>query len=364
MFDLAVREDRWAAADTLIRRKFGDKLPYDIRVLFAGVGRDTAALRQLRGEGARTAGQRGRRTGDRALEAGSVLATYLEDLGRAEEFTRLSINPSLPVGVRAPAHRLLGDLSVAGGRWTAARGEFAAAGRLAQSDSALVARALAAGLPFLEVPRADLRLVRAEVERWTPGSDVSAPLPESVRPLTGHLRLYLLALLSARLGAAGEALRLASELQILAAPVESRALVRALAQTIRAEVAAEAGRTNEGLTLLEGVRGEVPFELIRLPYFSEEHARYLRSRLLFQAGRDDEALRLAESGFAGTPAELHYRAPVHLLRAEIHHRQGDRAAAAEHYSRFIALWQRCDPALRPVVEGARTQLARAVSEPR
>jgi tetratricopeptide (TPR) repeat protein len=363
MFDLAVREDEWAAADTLIRRKFPDQLPYDVRVLFAFVRKDTAGQRQLRAEGLRTAGEKGRRT-DRALEAGSLLASYLEDLERADEFTRFSTRPSLPIRIRASAHRFLGDLDAAGGRWTAAKSEFAAAGRLGQSDSALVGRALAATLPFLAVPRADVEIIRGEVERWKPGTDVSAPLPESIRPLAGHLRLYLLGLLSSRLGAADDALRLASEMEMLPAPSESRALVRTLARTIRADVASGAGRTNEGLTLLEGVRGEVPFELLRLPYFSEEHARYLRSRLLYQAGRNEEALRLVEAGFAGTPNELHYRAPAHLLQAEIQQRLGNRAAAAEHYSRFIGLWRSCDPALRPVLEGARTQLARMVAEPR
>jgi tetratricopeptide (TPR) repeat protein len=363
MFDLAVREERWAAADTLIRRKFPDQLPYDVRVLFAFVRKDPAGQRQLRAEGPRVAGEKGRRT-DRALEAGLLQAIYLEDLDRAQEFTRFSTRQSLPIRIRASAHRFLGDLAVAGGRWTAAKSEFAAAGRLGQSDSALVGRALAATLPFLAVPRADIEIIRAEVKRWKPGSDVSAPLPESIRPLAGHLRLYLLGLLSTRLGAAADAFRLASELETLTAPPESRGLVQSLARTIRADVAAGAGRTNEGLTLLEGVRGEVPFELIRLPYFSEEYARYLRGRLLYQAGRDEEALRLAEAGFAGTPNELHYRAPAHLLQAEIQQRLGNRAAAAEHDSRFIGLWRACDPALRPLLEGAKTQLARMVAEPR
>ena len=220
MVDLAVREDQWDAADTLIRRKFPDQLPYDIRVVFAFVRKDTAAQRELRAEGPRVAGLKGRRI-DRALEAGSLLASYLEDLERAEEFTRFSTEASRPGRVRAPAHRLLGDLAVAGGRWIAAKSEFAAAGRIAETDSALVRRAMAATLPFLSVPRADLEAIRSEVQRWKPGSDASAPLPESVRPLAGHLRLYLLGLLSTRLGAAADALRLASELDMLAAPPES-----------------------------------------------------------------------------------------------------------------------------------------------
>ena len=363
MFDLAVREDDWARADTLIRRKFPEKLPFDIRVLFAVFRKDTAGLKLLRDEGRATAGQRGRRR-DRAVEAGMVLAHYLENVERAEEFTRFSTNASLPARTRAAAHLFLAELGTAGGRWSAAKQELTAVARLGQVDSALIGRALVASLPFLSVPSEEIRRIRDEVERWSPGHDASQPFPESIRPLAPHLRLYFLGLLSSRLEDAAEALRLASELESLRAPPESRAVVRSLARTIRADVAAESGRTNEGLTLLGDVRGEIPFELLSLPYFSEEHARYLRSRLLFDAGRDEEALRLVENAFANTPGELYYRAPGHLLQAEIQQRLGNREAAAEQYSRFIALWRSCDQPLRPVVEGARTQLARMVAEPR
>ncbi len=362
MYDLAVREDNWARADTLIRRKFPEKLPYDVRVLFAVFRKDTTGLTALRDEGRATASERGRRR-DRAVEAGLVLASYLEDLERAEEFTRFSTNASLPARTRATAHLLLAELSAAGGRWSAAKQELASVARLGQVDSALIGRAFAASLPFLGVPRDDVRRIRDEVERWSPGHDASQPLPASIRPLAPHLRLYLLGLLSTRLGDAAGALRLASELETLPAPPESRAVVRSLARTIRADVATESGRTNEGLTFLADVRGEIPYELLMLPYFSEDHARYLRSRLLFQAGRDEEALRLVENAFAGTPGELYYRAPAHLLQAEIQQRLGNREAAAEQYSRFIALWRSCDQPLRPIVEGARAQLARMVAEP-
>ena len=363
MFDLAVREDDWARADTLIRRRFPQGLPYDVRVLFAVFRKDTASLRLLLDEGRKTAGEKGRRR-DRAVEAGMVLSSYLEDLGRAEEFARFSTRSSLPVRTKASAHLFLAELGAAGGSWSAAKRELAAVARLGQVDSALIGRAMVATLPFLSVPKDEVGRIRDEVKRWTPGHDPSKPLPGSIRPLAQHLRLYLLGLLSARLGEAPEALRLASALETLPASPESRAVVRSLARTVRADVAAESGRTNEGLTLLAQVRGEIPFELLGLSYFSEEHARYLRSRLLFQAGRDEEALRLVESAFAGTPGELYYRAPAHLLQAEVQQRLGNKEGAAEQYSRFIALWRSCDPPLRPVVEQARTQLARMVAEPR
>jgi len=357
-----VREERWDEADTLIRRKF-TAVPFGDQVLFAASRRDTASLRQLRTQAAEKAGQKGRRSADLAIEAGWLLAIYLEDLGRAEEFARFGTAASLSPGLQASAHQLLASLAVAGGRWGAAKTEFLAAG-VAHPDSALIGRALAAALPFLMVPKPDLEQIRGEVERWEPGSDVSMPLPESLRPLIRQVRLYLLGLLSARLGDGTGALRYAGELEKLTAPPDSRALVRDLGRTVRAEVAASAGRAEEALSLLDGVKGEAPFELIRLPYFSGEHPRYLRSMLLHQVGRDEEGLRLLEVGFAGTPNELHYRAPVHLLRAAISQRLGRRPAAADQYSRFLRLWNACDPALRPLVEGARAELASLTAEPR
>jgi hypothetical protein len=363
MFDLAVREDDWAKADTLIRRKFPQGLPLDVRVMFANLRQDTASLRVFQKEGKEAAGQKGRKT-DQVLETGLSLGNYLEALERAAEFTRFSIQASVPARAKIPAHLQLAKLAVAGGRWSVAKQELAAVARLGEADSALIGRALAASLPFLGVPKSDLRSIRDEVKAWNPGQDASKPLQEWIRPLAPHLRLYLLGLLSARLGDGPEALRLASALETHPAPQESRRVLRSLAQTIRADVAAGSGRTNEGLTLLEPVRGEIPFELLGLYAFAEEHARYLRSRLLFLAARDEEALRLVENAFVGTPGELYYRAPAHLLEAEIHQRLGDKKAAAEQYTRFISLWRSCDQPLRPLVESARTQLAQIVAEPR
>jgi hypothetical protein len=345
----------------LIRRKFG-AVPFPDQVLFAVQRRDTAAEQRLRAQAPDLASQKGRRI-PVALEAGGALSTYLEDLGRAETFTRFGTASSVPAGIQASAHQLLANLAVAGGRWSAAQPEFAAVART-HPDSGLIGRALAASLPFLRAPRPDLEAIRAEVQRWTPGSEVSSPLPESIRPLTRHLQLYLLGLLSARMGAPADALRYSTELERLTAPADASALVRNLARTIRADVAASAGRTADALALLDGITGQVPFELIRLPYFSHEHARYLRSTLLHQAGRDSEALRLSAVAFVGTPNELHYRAPSHLLRAQIHQRLGDRGSATEEYSRFVALWRACDPALQPIVENARTELAALAAEPR
>jgi hypothetical protein len=91
----------------------------------------------------------------------------------------------------------------------------------------------------------------------------------------------------------------------------------------------ERAGSERALTVLEGVRGEVTFELIRLPYFSEEHARYLRGRLLSQ-GRDEEALRSSTprkpSGGRGTLLAIHR--PMVIVRSPAAARRGGRQVAA------------------------------------
>jgi tetratricopeptide (TPR) repeat protein len=131
-----------------------------------------------------------------------------------------------------------------------------------------------------------------------------------------------------------------------------------------AEVALRRGRPADALKLLEPVRGEAPPELLAGAFYSEETSRYLRAELLHQLGRDEEALRWLRNGFQETPLELVLLAPAHFRQAELYERLGDRKQAADHYSRFIQLWKRCDPELRPSIEQAKVRLASLMSEPR
>lgn len=55
--------------------------------------------------------------------------------------------------------------------------------------------------------------------------------------------------------------------------------------------------------------------------------------------------------------DLPYRAPVHRRLGEIHGRSGNLSAAAEHYRRFVDLWERADSSLQPQVAMVRTRIA-------
>ena len=361
MWDLAVREEDYEGADSMMRRMTAP--PLSMRILLTFVRGDSAARARIVEE-ARAADSR------QSQIAARYVATFTEDFATAESLAQLDLAPRRRPPIRADAQLRLAWLEVARGRWTAAKAAFAQAERMEEVPPVLVQRAIAATLPFLAVPRSDLDSLRSEVERWNPGSEVSEPDAGLALRLQPFLRLYLLGLLSSRLGDHAGALRIAREIERAEGPEEARAVIRALALTIRADVALQGRSANQAGQALEEVQGEVPLELVSVPLyanvreFTQEHARHLRVLMLRAQQKHREALQWIETSLQGAPSEMVYLAPMHLERAEIYERLGEREKAVEHYRRFLVLWRDCDPALRPVLEGARSELARMVAEPR
>jgi len=361
MWDLAVREEDYEEADSMMRRMAAP--PLSMRILLAFARGDSATRGRIMGE-ARAADSRQSQIGAR------YVATFLEDLLAAQTLTELDIAPRRSPPIRANAQLFLAWLELARGRWTAGRAAFIKAEQMERAPPILVQRALAATLPFLGVPRSDLDSLRREVELWNPGAEgpeTSAGLASQLSP---QLRSYLFGLLSSRLRDYATALQMARDLERAAVPGQARAVITGLALTLRADVALQNGDPEAAARALKGAQGEVPLELVSVPIyanvreFTQEHARYLRVLVLGGQGKSREALRWIETSFQGSPSEIVYLAPMHLERAEVYQRLGEREKAVEHYNRFLRLWRDCDPGLRPVVERAKAELARLVAEPR
>lgn len=354
MWDLAVREDDYGRADSLLHRKFTpEKLPIGHRALVALVRRDTAALRRAL-EAERTSA-----TG--YPFAAEWIALHLNDFGTATQFADAAVASPRSSAIRERVHLIRARLALAQGRWRAAEEEFAQAARTIPSARRL--HALSATLPFLSVPSSKLARLRDEVGAWDPDDEPPESNPGLAAALGPHFRLYLLGLLSVRLGEETRALDYTAELERAGAPVEAGVLIRDLARTVRAEVALRRGQPGEALARVETAWGEMPPELLADPFFAAEGTRYLRGELLYRLGRDEEALRWFGNAFDGAPSEVVYLAPSHFRLAELYERLGDRAQAVQHYSRFVQLWKGCDPELRPAVERARTRLEALVAEP-
>ncbi len=353
MWDLAVREEDYDAAEGMVRRMKAP--PLSMRVLLTVVRGDSAARAGIIEE-ARVSDSR------QSQIAARYVATFREELALAEALARLDLAPRRRPPIRANAQLLLAWFEIARGRWSASKVAFMQAERMEEVPPVYIQRAIAATLPFLEVPREDLESIRAEMMLWNAGAEASDPNAGLAIRLRPQLRLYLLGLLSTRLGDNASALRFAEDIERATTPPEAKAVIRGLAQTVRADVALAGGRADKARDALEEVQGEVPLELVSTPVYSnirefaQEHARYLRVLTLSVREQPTEAFRWIENSFQGAPSEIAYIAPMHLQRAEIYERLGDVKKAEQHYRRFVTLWKDCDPALRPQVERARMRL--------
>jgi hypothetical protein len=90
--------------------------------------------------------------------------------------------------------------------------------------------------------------------------------------------------------------------------------------------------------------------------------RLTRVRLLTAKDSDEEASERLEAPVAGFPSVL--EVVWALERGRVNERLGRRAKAAEAYSFVARAWMHADPELQPVVDEARTALARLTEEPK
>jgi tetratricopeptide (TPR) repeat protein len=352
MWDLAVREDDYAAAVSMVSRMKAP--PPSMQMLLTFAAGDSAA-RAASVERARGLDSR------QSQIAARYVATFLQDFTAAESLARLDLQERRSLPIRVGAQTFLAWLELARGRWSASKAAFAAAQRMDAASPLLVQRAMAASLPFLGVPQSDLESIRAELAAWSPGAEAAEPNAGLAIRLQPHLRLYLLGLLSARLGDQSSAAQFAAEIERTEAPREARDVVRGLAQTVRTDIATQSGRIAQTGPVDQRA---LPLELVSVRLFTNareytlEHARYLHVLQLRAQERHNEALRWIETSFQGSPSEIVYLAPMNLLLGEIYDRLGERQKAIDHYRRFVSLWRDCDAALEPRVREAETAIAR------
>ncbi|MEE8278027.1 MAG: hypothetical protein V3R89_04835, partial [Thermoanaerobaculia bacterium] len=303
-----------------------------------------------------------------AWGAAGMITWSTGDLVVGRRLWRLIADPARSPGVRAMAYLTLAKLQVTGGRWRAAQGELDALEAL-DFAAGLEHRAYFALARFLPVVPAELEALRGSLLEW----DASQLHPSDARSPTGsrdfgtglielhaevhpYLRLYLLGLLAARLGDSAAASHHAKELDRVSPSSPAPHFIADLARAVRMEVAWVEGHLEKALATLEEANfwRFVEFDPDDSPFFSHAYERLARAELLYELGRYDEALRWYE---AMADKLVYAGAPSHLRLAEIYERRGERQKAAQHYERFVELWQDCDPELRPLVEDVKTRLA-------
>jgi tetratricopeptide (TPR) repeat protein len=288
---------------------------------------------------------------------------WFENLDGAARAARIFTDASNQPEFRARGYIELAQIDLARGKWRAAQANLDAAGLLDPSD-ALEYRALLSAAPFLETRSDELRTLHETLERWDPKGPPAGTLTnpwitphEGVHP---HLRLYLMGLLSARLGDQEKSAQYADELASLGGNKEAVAVAEHLAWCVRAHIDVAAENQEGALEKLElgRLRGASWEKSGSSAFYSQVYERYTRAEVLRAAGQNPEALRWYETASKHSSFDVVYLAPSYLRRAEIYEQLGEKKRAIDHYRRFLELWQECDPELRPTLEKAQISLAR------
>jgi serine/threonine-protein kinase len=295
--------------------------------------------------------------------AGGVVL-FTGDLVVGRRLWRLMTEPSRSRGVRLLAHLTLAKIELMTGRWRAAEVELDSAQAL-DFEEGLEHRALMSLWPLQRLPRSELLRLRDLLLNWKAEGESSSESTLDIEhapdvehaPAHPYLRLYLLGLLSARLGYFDDAREYGAQLTRRAPTSFSPSFVEQLGRTLRAEVARGRGRANEALQIIDSLRIWIPEGLNQTrssPFYGFEYERNLRAELLHLGGRNEDAL-----GAYRSLADMlfHSGAPAHLRLAEIYEQRGERQKASHHYARFVELWKDCDPELQPLVLEARRRMA-------
>jgi tetratricopeptide (TPR) repeat protein len=280
------------------------------------------------------------------MNGGLVTFTTM-NLSAGRRLWRLIAEPSRSPSMRVLARTVLAKLELTGGRRRSAEAELDAADALDPVET-LEHRAGFALSRFLNLGIPELLTLRDSLQRWKP--------PEGPG-LHASIRLYLLGLLSARLGDRAAALQDATELERIPRSSPAGNFAADEGKAVRSEVAWSEGRREEALADLESAgfwtnssgleeRGDSPFT-------THLHERFARAELLYELGREDEALRW----FRPLTYDFLYTAPAELREAQIYQHKGDRDRSRAHYARFLMLWSDCDADLRPKVREATEALA-------
>ena len=294
-----------------------------------------------------------------------AVGAYLGDFAAALRLSGALIDPLRAPETRALGHILRAHLELALGRWAAAQRELAQALAI-DRDQAMVCTGLLIAAPTVRAPADRLRAARDTMTAWRPapppqGSPGGAAAPRRLAraDLYAPQRLYVVGLLSARLGDHDAVLDQAAALEECDPPADVVPLVRESAAALRARVAWSLGRREEAVAEILRARRPVRFDLLHPSLFhSQADERFTLAGWLEEMGRHEEALPWYASFVRGSVHDLVHAAPSYLREAAIYERLGEIKCARERYGRFATAWRDCDPELRPLLDDARAGLER------
>jgi hypothetical protein len=209
-----------------------------------------------------------------------------------------------------------------------------------------------ASSPLSRIPREQLQPMRAEVLAMDSVVTDSTPGAQ-IRPLA---RLYRAALLSCRMSDLEAAGQYAQRLRTIAAPEYWKESLAVLADEIDAQIDLENNRPQEALRKLERHRTILAADLGEAFTWGSSYVMW-RSEALFRAQKYDEAAQWFDNLDGAVVGDIPRVSYILLRRAQIADARNESEKARDLYARFLKMWDKPDPELRPVVEQARNRLA-------
>jgi tetratricopeptide (TPR) repeat protein len=283
------------------------------------------------------------------------VAVFGQEPALAESIAQLMTGPHRPTEIRGAGYVQLAHLALARGRYAEARAQLDRAEALGDPD-AHEARIWFSTLPFVGTTEEVLRSASADLA--TRGSAAVAESPRSSSFFSAQngvhtvVNRYLHGLVAARLGDQEGVIEAAGALEAEGGTAAARELARQLALGVRAQGMLQAGRPAQALNLLADLQVEGWYELTFVsPYYSAAMERFTLAELLFQEGREEEALGWYQGLRENNVSELVFLGPALLREAAIHRRAGRESVARQVEARFERLWSSADPELRQAVLG-------------
>lgn len=281
------------------------------------------------------------------------LATFTSRPDASRQLALLLTKPGNTSPTRLSGFLTAAHMSAAMGNWAQAK-TFLDAAELIDRASSIRTRANIASSGFFPVAAGELREIRDRMASLAKIRDNSVTTLADVS-LVGRLSAAL-----------NDSASVRQSLQNIAASTRDDSSLSLIGTHLREQVIARqkyfAGNKSDGLAAVEtGWPSRNPqsaYPLLQSEAYTMASGRFLRARLLDEAGRYAEALpwyeTIAEDQGYGTM----YLAPSYLRRAVIEERLGRTAAAIDHYKRFVSLWRTADASLQPQVSFARSRLSR------
>ena len=357
---IAAVEKRYPAIDTLYRRVVTAELmpiaEWEARALWVFTNGSPAERERFLEEFA---------TAPSGVPAISmwVVNVFVGDLEATRRMMQIRAGASTSSEVKRGAHSTYARIHAARGQMDSVDAELRQVERF-DGSVALEQGAFFAIMPFRPMSDDALRAWRARVASWNaPRTDPTTLNNNSVDgPFRKHVRLYLLGHLAGRLGDTSAVRAAADSLDRLEVPSlpDARVFARELGASVRAHSLWRQGNGAAALALLERTPRARPYHYRNS--FMRLQDRYVHAELLYEAGRDADALMWFGSFEYNGLVQTVFAVPAHLRRGQIFERLGNPARAAEHYRQFLAGWRNADTALQPMTALAGERLKRLQSQ--